>query len=533
MNEVTARIASSVVCATFFCVMTFKTVGAMQQSGYKNMSFLSWIKRGDNLFFNRLSVLSLCLFLSSILTALCFSFLGKTWALSLSAVPFVFFLATFIFVDFRYALKVPAKRTGRLYRLFAVYWLFTAAASLLVVHLLAYLSSLVQSPLYALVAYTPFAAMPMALPFLLCVANAVTRVFENARNEKFVKKAGKALDEKQIIRVAIVGSFGKTSVKNILHAILSQKFEVVSTPASYNTPVGIAKTVFSNEFAGAQVLLAEMGARQQGDIAELCGLVKPDYGVFTGVCEQHISSFKNLDNVFAEKSEIIKSGARVVCAGSLKTRVKKAFGEVENVLFAERKQLDDIALSATESRFKLNIGGEWIQVQTKLLGYAAMENIMLAAKLAHEMGMTAEEIARGIENIKTVPHRLQLVEANGVYILDDGYNANPRGAAEALAALGRFAGRKCVVTPGIVECGVLEEKINGELGAKIAAEQLDLVILVGDTLVGIVKKGYLAAGGDETRLMTARSLEEAKTQLEGWVQKGDAILFLNDLPDIY
>ena len=533
MNEVVARIASSVVCAAFFCVMTFKTLGAMQQGGYKNRSFLRWIKRGDNLYFNRLFVLSLCLFLSSVLTTLCFSFLGKTWALSLSAVPFVFFLAVFIIVDFRYALKVPAKNTGRLYRLLLAYWLLTSAANILIVEGLTLLSSIVPSPFYALVAYTPFSFMPMALPLLLCAANFVVRIFENARNERFVQRAGEVLKTREIIRVGIVGSFGKTSVKNILAAILSEKFQVVATPASYNTPVGIAKTVFGDGFDKAEVMLAEMGARKQGDIAELCALVKPDYGVFTGVCEQHISSFKDLENVFAEKSEIIKSGARVVCAGSLKERVKQQFGETESVVFCSRKWLEDVELSATESKFKLKIGEKSIAVQTQLLGFAAVENIMLAATLAYEMGMTAEEIERGIKKISPVPHRLQLIEANGVYVLDDGYNANPRGAAEALAALGRFKGRKCVVTPGIVECGVLEEKINGELGRKIADEQLDFVILVGDTLVGIVKKGYLDAGGNEKNLALARSLDDAKALLEGWVQTGDAVLFLNDLPDVY
>ena len=533
MGEVALRIASSVVCASFFCVMTFKTVGAMQQGGYKNRGFLRWIKRGDNLFFNRLCVLSLCLLLSSALTALCFSFLGRTWALALSAVPFLFFLAVFVFVDFRYALKVPAKSTGRLYRLFVAYWVFTCFASVLVVELLTWLATKIQAPMYAFIAYIPFSAMPISLPFLLCLTNGVMRIFENARNKKFVEKAGKVLKDKQIIRVGIVGSFGKTSVKNILLAILSEKFDVVPTPASYNTPIGIAKTVYSDGFNKAQVLLAEMGARKTGDIKELCDLVQPDYGVFTGVCEQHISSFKNIENVFEEKSEIIKCGARVVCAGSLKTRVTQSFGEPENVVFTSRKNLKNVALSATESTFHLQIGEQWLNVKTKLLGYAAVENVMLAATLAFEMGMTVEEIARGIEKIKTVPHRLQLIEANGVYILDDGYNANPRGATEALAALGRFKGRKCIVTPGIVECGVLEEKINGALGRKIAGEQLDYVILVGDTLVGIVKKAYLEAGGDENRLAVARSLDDAKALLAEWIKAGDAVLFLNDLPDVY
>ena len=219
-----------------------------------------------------------------------------------------------------------------------------------------FLSDINGSALYALLAYSPFAVMPMALPFLLCAANGVTRVFENARNDKFVLRAKKTLDNSDIIRVGIVGSFGKTSVKNILRAILSEKFQVVQTPESYNTPIGIAKTVFSEEFAQKQVLIAEMGARKTGDIAELCELIRPDFAVFTGVCEQHISSFKSLENVFAEKSEIIKCGAKVVCSSSLKTRVEKAFGQAENVTFVDSWTVEDMQLSATQTKFSISFG---------------------------------------------------------------------------------------------------------------------------------------------------------------------------------
>ena len=533
MHEMTLRWLASFVCATLFCFMTTKMVGAMQQGGYTNRSFLRWFRRGDNLFFNRLCVLSLCLFLSSTLTALCFSFLGLRWALCISVAPFLCFLVAFLTVDLRYALKVPIKRTGRLVRLFLAYWLCTLLVTVLAIFALSTLATHMQNPMLQIVVYTIFSGMPIVLPFLLCTANLVTSVFENARNRRFVQRADAKLKAIKILRVGIVGSFGKTSVKNVLAAILSEKFKVVATPASYNTPIGVAKTVFSKEFDGAEIFIAEMGARKMGDIAELCRLVKPDYGIFTGVCEQHISSFKTLENVFAEKSEIIKSGARVVCANSLKWRVQRTFGETAQVIYAERACLKGVSFAATQTRFEICIGGEWIGVETRLLGFAAVENILLAAVLAAELGMTAQEIARGIEKIQAIPHRLQLIESNGIYILDDGYNANPRGAVEALAALGRFSGRKCVVTPGIVECGVLEEEINATLGEKIAKERLDFVILVGDTLVGIVKKGYLEGGGDERNLAMARSLEEAKEMLSQWLRPGDAVLFLNDLPDVY
>ena len=534
MDNVWARVSASIICAVIFCCITFKTVGAMQQGGYKNRTFYRWLRRGDNMFFNRLAVLSLCLALSTAVTAVTFSFLGRTWALILSAVPFLGLLGVFFAVDLKYALKVPIKLTGRLYRLMAVYFLFTGIISYALIALLSFLAMKNGSDLYGIISYLPFAVMPLLLPYILCLANGVTRIFENARNEKYVKRAGQVLNESKIIRVGIVGSFAKTSVKNILRSILSERYDVIQTPESYNTPIGVAKTVFSDGFEKKQVLIAEMGARKSGDIKELCALVKPDYAIFTGVCEQHISSFKSLDNVFAEKSEIIKSGARVICAEGLRERVQERFGEnPQNVLFIGNDCVTDLCLSATKTQFTLTIREEKIQVQTSLLGYAAVENVLLAASLAKEMGLTAQEIARGIEKIETVPHRLQLTESGGVYILDDAYNSNPRGAAEALAALGRFSGRKCVVTPGIIECGVLEEKINGVLGRKIAQENVDLVILVGDTLVGVVKKGYLENGGEASKLVVARNLDEAKEVLGKWLRTGDAVLFLNDLPDVY
>ena len=153
--------------------------------------------------------------------------------------------------------------------------------------------------------------------------------------------------------------------------------------------------------------------------------------------------------------------------------------------------------------------------------------------LCVELGMTADEIMRGVEKLKPIPHRLQLTENGGVYILDDGYNCNPKGAEEALLALSRFAGKKYLVTPGIVECGILEEKINGELGKKIAQFGFDKVILVGHTLVTSVKKGFENAGGDMETLILAEGLDQAQAILKASLQEGDAVLFLNDLPDVY
>ena len=326
-------------------------------------------------------------------------------------------------------------------------------------------------------------------------------------------------------------------MKKDLEKAKKEKYDVVATPQSFNTPIGIAKTVCGEEFSSKQVLIAEMGARKQGDIKQLCKLVKPDFAIFTGVCEQHVQSFGSEENAFLEKSEILKCGAFSVCGEGLKARIEESFEEKyiqEAAMFAGLSQVENLQLLPTQTKFVLKLGEEKTEVCTGLLGKAAAENIALCAALAYEcLGLSVEEIASGIEKLEPVPHRLQLLKSGGAYILDDGYNANIVGAKEAIDALCRFEGGKCVVTPGIVECGVLEQKINGELGELIAKAGLDKTVHVGETLVGAVKAGYLQAGGDESKLLIVKTLEKAKEVLAQWLQAGDCVLFLNDLPDVY
>ena len=540
MSEVISRIAACIACTCFFYVGTYKSLGALQQCGYKNERFSRWLKRKDNLYYNRLALWSGLGLLSTAVVSLCFSFAGAVVARLVSAVPFFLFCLLFCAADRNYALKVPVKNTGRVKRLSAVYLLLIACVSYIVVALLDFAAAAIKSELYDLFAFLPYTLMPLLLPWLLCLANLLDGLYENPRNKKFVRRSGQILDESKIVRVAVVGSYGKTSVKNILKSILSAKYSVVETPESFNTPVGIAKTVTGPDFAGKEVLIAEMGARHVGDIAELCGLVKPDYAVFTGVCAQHVETFGSEENILKGKSEIVKSGAKkIVCGGELKEKIAAlsldvlSMSEKEKCLYADYAALiSDLKLKPHATSFTLCLPDtDAIAVELPLLGKHSAENVALAALLAREMGLTGEEIARGIEGIRPVPHRLQLIEGDGVYILDDSYNANPRGAREAVEALKRFPARKIVVTPGLVETGILDEKLNGELGAALVG--LDEVILVGETLVGAVKAGYLEAGGEEEKIVVLPTLDAAQARLSETLSAGDCVLFLNDLPDAW
>lgn len=538
MSDVFSRIAACIACTCFFYVATYKSLGALQQCGYQNGKFARWLKKKDNLYYNRLALWAGLALLSTALVSLCFSFAGTKTAVLVSAFPFFLFCLLFCIADRKYALKIPVKNTGRIKRLSGVYILLTACVSYIVIALLDFLAAVFESELYSLFAYVPFTLMPLLLPWLLCLANLLDGLYENPRNAKFVRRAKEELEKSGIVRVAVVGSYGKTSVKNILASLLSVKYKTIPTPESFNTPVGIAKTVTSPDFAEKEVFIAEMGARHRGDIAELCALVKPDYAAFTGVCAQHIETFGSEENILKAKCEILKGTAKkIVCGGELKEKIDglpqgDAEGKEKCVYADYGSLLSDVCLNAESTSFVLRLPDRKpIRAEVPLLGKCSAENVALAALLAAEMGLSEEEIERGIREIQPVPHRLQLIESGGVKILDDSYNSNPRGAREALAALRRFSGRKIVVTPGLVETGILDETLNGELGAELCG--LDLVLLVGDTQVGAVKKGYLDAGGDADKIFVYPTLEQAKDVLSETLCAGDCVLFLNDLPDAY
>ena len=120
MSEWTIQLIAACVCAVLFCTMTFKLLGAMQQSGYSNKTFWTWLCKKENMLFNRICVLAYSVAMSTCVAALCFSYLGVRWALIISAIPFFIFTAVYLFADKKFALKVPVKRTGRSTRLFCV-----------------------------------------------------------------------------------------------------------------------------------------------------------------------------------------------------------------------------------------------------------------------------------------------------------------------------------------------------------------------------------------------------------------------------
>ena len=177
--------------------------------------------------------------------------------------------------------------------------------------------------------------------------------------------------------------------------------------------------------------------------------------------------------------------------------------------------------------------GEKVSCRTRMLGRHNIQNIVLAASLARQLGLTMEQIARGIGKIEPVEHRLQLIPgAGGVTVIDDAFNSNPVGAKAALDVLAGFPGRHVVVTPGMVEQGAQEDEINRQFGSQMAYV-CDVVILIGKKHTAPIREGLLNAGMAEENIYSVNTLEEATAILGQIGRVGDTVLFENDLPDNY
>ncbi len=512
--------------ACFLSLLCFRPLGILQSFNYRGGKLLKWAGRKSNLQQARFSLVALSTALAYSVIALCFSFVGK-WSAVIGLIAFAIFFVLYLVSDARRPYKGDPVLTPRLKRLFITLWLTFAIAVYIAATLLNFADYVWGARVFTSLRYAPLSLFPLLALFVVCLANLISKIWEKPINYSFVKAAKRSLAAAEIKVVGITGSFGKTSAKNILSAMLAKKYRVLATPSSFNTPLGVAKTVNGSDLSACDVLIAEMGARRKGDIEELCKLCRPDYSLITGICPQHIESFKTLENVVSTKGEII-AGTENTCFIA-----RDCFKYFENA-DGEKAACDcvsEVSATCEGTEFTLTLGGESKRVKTVLLGEHSAYNIGLCAQAAYALSVPSEDIVKAIEELDFTEHRLQLIKSNGVNILDDGYNSNVVGARAAIDVLKLFSGKKIAVTPGLVELGILEESENRALGEELVG--LDYVILVGETLVRVIMEGYLAAGGREENICVVPTLERAQDKLKDMISKGDAVLFLNDLPEQY
>ncbi len=511
--------------AGFFAVLgalcaLVRHVQILQQSSYYPSRYSGWLRTafGANAVFS--------LFVMAILIALLF----------LS--PLACLIAAAISLPFRLirAVKLQKSAIKKLVVTARVKRLFLAVAIFLAIFLA--LAAWLDSKILYAVLY----AVCFAQPLLTLCGWGLTLPIEKAIARHYKNDAKQILREhKDLTVIGVTGSYGKTSTKFILARLLEEGFNVVATPESFNTPMGVVRTVREKLRPQTQIFICEMGAKNVGDIREICEIADPSIGIITSVGPQHLETFGSIEQVAKTKFEL---------ADWVLGKNGSAFVNGDNEIIRQRTMAPgfqrygtdatfpyyaaNIRYHAGGSAFDLILDGERVPVETKLLGMHNVLNITAAAAVAHTLGIEADAIRYAVSQLTATPHRLELKRfLAGSTLIDDAYNANPEGCLEAVRVLGAFDGmKKVIVTPGLVELGEKEYEANYALGLA-AAKVCDTIILVGQ------KRSVPLADAIKTTPFPAEALHivdrfaDAMEVLTELADLKTVILFENDLPDNY
>jgi UDP-N-acetylmuramoyl-tripeptide--D-alanyl-D-alanine ligase len=365
--------------------------------------------------------------------------------------------------------------------------------------------------LFGLFSALVFGAYLVLAPILLAWIVSVS--IEKMLFSGFYRRAQKRLEAMpDLTVVGVTASYGKTSIKNFIAAILGEKYRVYATPRSVNTLGGVMKDVNEDLPDDTQVYVVEMGARGEGDIAEITRFVRPHYAVVGKIGPAHIEYFKTLERIRDTKMEILGSD-----------RLREAWvHESAQVKPTERIHIFGPEISEVEATLEgtcFTLEGE--RYCAKILGAFNAVNLAAAIHVARALGLTPDEIRAGLERIEPVPHRLQRIDAGGKVILDDSFNGNIDGMMASFDLAATRPGRKVLITPGLVEA---DEELNRQV-ARRAEEIFDRIIVTGDLNYAIFKE---IVSPEKLRHLERKS--EMEQMLAEETRPGDLILFANDAP---
>lgn len=335
----------------------------------------------------------------------------------------------------------------------------------------------------------------------------------------------------ELIVVGITGSFGKTSTKEFLAAILSEKFSVFFTAEHHNTDIGIAKGILDVLKKTHQVFIVEMGAYKKGEIAAICDIVRPQIGVITGINPQHLALFGSMKNLLEAKFELIEAlpkdglavfnGDNPYCLKFFKkTKIKK-------ILYSQKKKLDlsaeRILIGKDNLEFKVTARGAAEKFRVPLIGRHNISNILAAVSVALYLGISLEEIARVTAKLKPVGQTMVASPGpKGSVLIDDTYNANPDGVIAALDYLKVYLGKRFLVLQPMIELGEATEEAHRRVG-KEAVRVCDLAILTNKNfLPNFVEK---VKKSDRKKIMVEQDPQVAALKLRQLLKANDVVLF--------
>lgn len=519
MNRVFIN-AILILFIVFFYLKNRHGLHILQLENYYNDRYIVWMKKNLSKIFN---IKMIGLFLISSIVA----YININIGLILSCLTYILL----IFNHKRNKEKKPFVVTIRIKRMYITYLILIILLAISV-NVIDYKISLSIINIVAIFSYV-----------WVYIVNLLNRPLEKYIRRGFCKKANSKLKDINGLEViGITGSYGKTSTKYVVNTILSQKYNTVMTPESYNTTMGVVRTVNEKVSSTHKFFVCEMGAKYIGDIKEICDIVEPKYAIITAIGPQHLDTFKNIENISKTKLELIDAipeddGIAFVNWEDENIRKAKINKKIikYGLTSASDYYADNIVITEKGSSFDVVMPKKRkINIKTKLLGELNILNIVCAISVADTLGLSEDEIKIGVKYIKPVKHRLELKQnPNGSIIIDDAYNSNVKGAKMALEVLKTFENKKRIlITPGIVELGEKSNEINKELGI-LATKSSDFIILVGANQAVPIYEGIKETNYSLENVFIAENLQEALLKMNEIIDNNSVVLLENDLPDNY
>lgn len=506
--------------AAWFLTMRYN-LHMLQLNGYKNKEHLHWLKKNAR---------RQILLYVGIVLAVGRIFLRNTAA---DCVIAVFLLFTAWIYNLLRVSKAKKKLvyTARVKRLLALHVII----SLLIPALTWLLAGLPY------VSAACLAAVSLQWILIVC-SNLLMKPVEKAVGNSYIRDAKRRLrDANNLTVIGVTGSYGKTSVKFYLQTLLSAGFDVLVTPESFNTPMGVVRTIREKLKPSHEIFVCEMGARHVGDIKEICDIVHPKHGIITSIGPQHLETFFNMENIKNTKFELadaLPADGMLFVNGDNEYIRQKTDGYPQAICYyagnGNGYSAKNITVSALGTEFTVvTPEGEEETFSMRLIGGHNIINVMGAIAVAHRLGIRLSDLKIPVRRLEPVPHRMQLVERGAVTIIDDAYNSNPVGSKAAVETLKMFDGVKILITPGMVELGEKEEEYNRAFG-EYAAGCCDYICLVGRKRAEPIAAGVRGTGFPEQKLRIFDRLEEAVNYAYSIGDEGHKYILLeNDLPDNY
>lgn len=510
------KIITSIVFMLYFIKCSIYLLTLFQQNHYDKIKFLKNLK---SYYLNK--VYQFHYYLGFIFLIL------QLFVKDIYIITLILLISSFVYIN-HYVIKL--RITKRIIRLLVtVYLLF-----LLIIIISFKINLIVYSSI-------------LLLPFIIVLANLINMPIENMINKYFVKKAVKKLDNIKPIKCAITGSFGKTSTKNIVKSLICDTYNTYATPYSYNTLMGLSKSINNDLTSSLEIFIMEMGAFVSGEIEEMAKKFRPEIALITEVGMQHMSTFKSIENILDAKFEISKylteddylilnyenTYIRNYDLSRIKTNNIYTYGINYGKYLAK-----DIVFDKNVTTFSIYKENELlITLKMKLLGRHNVLNVlsgfvMLEVLKEKGINIAKDKIKKVVYNMMPSPHRLEYKENNNFYIYDDSYSSNVVGFKNACEVIYSQSGVKVIITPGIVDGGQFDKELNQTIASYITTA-FDEVCLIENKSTLYIEQILKEKDIKYQKFSSFKMAYSYITNKYNNTKEIINILIENDLPDCY